>query len=246
MKHLRKTIPFLIVFSLILAACQTVPSVQTTSGELSNSITVEGTGSLSLSPDTARISIGVETEAENAQDAVASNNQRVEEVFAALEEFGIPEEDIQTVNFNIRQVEKRAPGPETSSLEGEKEQTQTYRVNNTVRVTLRDIDQLGSLLDQAVQAGANTVHGIQFDAENKTEANQQALELAIQDARAKAEVIAEAAGVELGEVVRVQTMGGGPVFRAEMAEMEAASGAVPISSGQLDIQVSAQVSYAIQ
>jgi hypothetical protein len=246
MKHLRKTIPFLIVLSLILAACQTVPSGPTQSGELANTITVEGTGSLSLSPDTARISIGVQTEAENAQDAVASNNQRVEDVFAALEEFGIPEEDIQTVNFNIRQVEKRAPGPETSSLEGAEEQTQTYRVNNTVRVTLRDIDQLGSLLDQAVQAGANTVHGIQFDAENKTDANQQALELAIQDARAKAEVIAEAAGVELGDVVRVETRGGGPVFRAEMEEMEAASAGVPISSGQLDIQVSVQVSFAIQ
>lgn len=246
MKHIKRWIPFLLVFSLTLAACQAAPAVQTNPGELSNTITVEGTGSLSLSPDLAKISIGVETEAENAQDAVASNNQRVEDLFTALDEFGIPEEDIQTENFSIRQVEKREPGPETSSLEGEKESAKTYRVNNTVRVTLRELDQLGSLLDRAVQAGANTVHGIQFEADNQEEANEQALELAVQDARAKAEVIAEAAGVELGEVVRVQTRGGGPVFRAEEAEMETASGAVPISGGQLNIQVNIQVSYTIK
>ncbi|MFO8035522.1 MAG: SIMPL domain-containing protein [Anaerolineales bacterium] len=231
----------LIVFTLglVLSACQASPNAVGTEDQ-PRLISVQGTGQVSLDPTLARISVGVQTEDENAQEAVSANNQRVEEIMAVLGELGIPAEDMQTVDFSIRQQGDREPKQE---IEGETQKT--YVVSNIVRVTLRDLDQLGSLLDEVIQAGTNTIHGIQFDAENKEEANKNALELAMKDARARAEAIAGTADVQLGDVYRVETFGGGPVY-AEREVAEEAAAAVPISPGQMDIEVRVNVSYQIE
>lgn len=242
----QKIFPLLIITALVLGACQAAPTQPLSPGEgpARRTITVEGTGQVSLEPDLARISIGVQTENRDAQQAVEDNNDQVEAVLSALEDMDVAPEDIQTANFSIRRQEDREPKPE---LEGDSESTASrYVVNNTVRVTLRDLDTLGNVLDEVVSAGANTIHGIQFDATGKEDANRQALELAVKDARARAEAIAEAAEVEVGEVVQVETFGGGPVFAAEREEMADTGRAVPISAGQLQISVNARVSYAIQ
>lgn len=226
----------LVVLGLVISACQ--PSPDTLSEE-PRTITVEGTGHVSLDPTLARISIGVRTEGENAQEAVSENNQHIADVISRLQDAGISEQDIQTSNFSIRQEEQR------KELEmGEGSTSKQYVVTNTVRVTLRDLDQMGSVLDDVIQAGANAIQNIQFDAENKAEANQKALELAIKDARARAETIAGATDVELGDVYSVEAFGGGPVF-AERMEAEIEGAAVPVSPGQLDIQVRVTVRYQI-
>lgn len=226
----------LVVLGLVISACQ--PSPDTLSEE-PRTITVEGTGHVSLDPTLARISIGVRTEGENAQEAVSENNQHIADVISRLQDAGISEQDIQTSNFSIRQEEQR------KELEmGEGSTSKQYVVTNTVRVTLRDLDQMGSVLDDVIQAGANAIQNIQFDAENKAEANQKALELAIKDARARAETIAGATDVELGDVYSVEAFGGGPVF-VERMEAEIEGAAVPVSPGQLDIQVRVTVRYQI-
>jgi len=226
---------------LIGSACQAQPLQAVDSHSQPQTIRVEGSGQVSLDPSLARISIGVETESDSVQDAVSANNKRVEQLMETLLELGISEEDIQTSQFNIRQQKDRERVLEEGSEPGA-----AYVVTNAVRVTLRDLDQLGNVLDEAVQAGANSINNIQFDAENKEEANTQALELAMKDAQARAKVIADSAEVKLGKIHSVETFGGGPVYAEERMETESASAAVPISPGQLDIQVRVNVSYQIQ
>lgn len=234
-------IPVIVLFVLVLSACQSSPLNQPNVSDQPRTISVEGTGKVSLDPSLARISIGVQTENESAQEAVSKNSEKVEQMMAVLEEFGIPKEDIQTANFNIHRQDNRDRPEKTLP-----ESSDAYIVSNIVRVTLRDLDELGALLDEAVQAGANTVNNIQFDAQDKEKANKKALELAMQDARARAETIAESADVELGEVYQVETFGGGPVLaRQEVEEEAAGAAAVPISPGQLDIQVRVNVRYQI-
>lgn len=225
---------------LILGACQAASPAGSAAADQPRTINVEGTGQVSLEPSLVRISIGVQTEDDNAQEAVNANNEQIAQVMAALDSYDIPDEDIQTTQFSIRQQEGREPVKEVQpgSQGG-------YVVSNLVRVTLRDIDQLGNLLDDVIEAGANSIENIQFDAENKEQANKQALELAMKDARARAQAIADSAGVELGEVYRVETFGGGPVYAEERMEAEGGAAAVPISPGQLDIQVRVNVSYQI-
>lgn len=234
----KKWILIVVMLGFVVSACQNPVSAPIASEDQVRTISVEGTGHVSLDPTLARITIGVQTSDENAQDAVEENNQRVEEVMDALKEFGISPEDIQTSDFSIREQADREPG-----VEAKEETKKTYQVSNLIRVTLRDIDQLGALLDETVKAGANRIQGIQFDAEKKEEANKEALKLAMKDARVRAETIAETADVQLGEVYRVETFGGGPVYAER--ELEEAAGAVPISPGQMEIQVRVSVSYQI-
>jgi len=243
----KKAFPLLIAAALLLGACQAAPAVQPApSGERGSTITVEGAGQVILEPNIVRITIGVETSSTDVQQAVTENNERTQAVISTLEDSGIAAEDIQTENFNVRQQnQNQQPLPE-AEMAVEEMPAPTFVVTNTVRVTLREIDRVGSLLNEVISSGANTIYGIQFDATGKESANQQALELAVEDARTRAETIAAAAGVELGDVVQLETFGGGPVVAMERAEAEEAMAAVPIASGQLTLEVTVRVSYAIR
>jgi hypothetical protein len=243
----KKALPLIFAAALLLGACQAVPAVQPApSGERGSTITVEGAGQVNLEPNIVRITIGVETSSTDVQQAVTENNQRTQAVISTLEDSGIAAEDIQTENFNVRQQnQNQQPLPE-AEMTAEEMPAPTFVVTNTVRVTLREIDRVGSVLNEVISSGANTIYGIQFDATGKESANKQALELAVEDARTRAETIAAAAGVELGDVVQVETFGGGPVVAMERAETEEAMAAVPIASGQLTLEVTVRVSYAIR
>jgi uncharacterized protein YggE len=133
----------------------------------------------------------------------------------------------------------------TGTPTGEK----TYVVDNTVLVTVRDLDTLGDLLDTVVAAGANTVNSIQFDVADKSAALSEARADAVKDAEAQAKELADAAGVELGEV---QSIGyydnsSSPVYAGKGggggAVMEAA---VPIQPGQLTFTVNVNMTYEIK
>jgi uncharacterized protein YggE len=117
----------------------------------------------------------------------------------------------------------------------------TYIVENSVHVTVRDLDQIGEILNTAVQAGANTIHGIQFDVSDKTEALSEARQSAVANAETVAKELAQAAGVELGEIQTISTFSGG--FPAPMVEGRGGGVAlmadvpVPVSPGQMIVTV---------
>lgn len=202
---------------------------------------VTGTGRVYLTPDIATISIGVRTDHESASEAVSDNNAQIQQVVTALKDLGVDEKDIQTSNFSIYpQQQYDDQGNVTSTI---------YVVENTVMVTIRDLDMLGDVLDAAVANGANSIYGIQFDVEDKTAALTEARQKAVEDAKVKAAELAEAADVVLGEIQKISesTVYPGPIFDARGGGAEqAVASAVPISPGQLTITSDVNVVFAIE
>ena len=206
-------------------------------------LSVTGSGQAILTPDIAYIYVGVHTEKPSAAEAVTENNTQTQQVIQALKDFGIDAKDIRTTNFSIWPMDKYDPSSGLPT--GEK----TYAVDNTVYVTVRDLDKLGDLLDTVVAAGANTVNSVQFDVADKSEALKQARADAVKDAKAQAESLASAAGMTLGEVQSISFYDtpGYPVMDGRGGGGNAvAEAAVPIQPGQLTFTVSVNISYAIK
>jgi uncharacterized protein YggE len=208
------------------------------------SLSVSGNGEANLAPDIAYIYIGVHTEKLTAAEAVAENTTQTEALIAAIQDFGIDAKDIRTMNFSIWPMDRF--DPQSGQPTGEK----TYAVDNTVYVTVRELDTLGDLLDTAVQAGANTVNSVQFDVADKDDALQAARADAIKDAQAKAQELAEASGVTLGELQTINFIDS-PVYpffdgKGGGGAVSEAAAAVPIQPGQLTFTVTVNVTYLIQ
>lgn len=228
------------VLALVLSACQPATINQAAP---QRSLSVDGTGTAYLTPDIAYVYLGVHTEKLTAAEAVEENNAQTQTVIKALTDSGIDAKDIRTTNFSIWPMDKY--DPITGAPSGEK----TYAVDNTVYVTVRDLETLGDMLDTVIQAGANTVQSIQFDVADKDAALGTARTDAVKDAASKAEELATAAGVELGELQSVSfvTSPNYPMFdgRGGGGEAQAAS-TVPIQPGQLTFTVTVNVTYAIK
>lgn len=230
------------MLALLVSACGPTTVNQAAPPPM-RTLSVAGTGDANLEPDIAYIYVGVHTEKLTAAEAVAENTTQTETVIQAIKDFGIDAKDIRTTNFSIWPQERY--DPLTGTPTGEK----TYVVDNTVYVTVRDLDKLGDLLDTVVAAGANTVNSIQFDVADKDEALKDARAEAVKDAAEKAKELADAAGVQLGEV---QTIGfydnvSYPVFEGKGGGgADVAQAAVPIQPGQLTFTVNVNVTYMIK
>ena len=233
-----------VLLSSLISGCAGAASAQTTGEEkpVTRTISVTGSGKAVLVPDIAYINIGVHTENKSASAAVSANNTQTQAVTDTLKDFGIDEKDIQTTNFSIYpQQQYDNEGKPTGAI--------LYVVDNTVYVTVRDLDKIGDLLDAVVEAGANSISGIQFDVADKTAALSAARKAAVANAQAVAEEMVQAAGVTLGEVQTMSIYGGGypaPAydFGGGVQKLEAAS--VPISPGQMILTVEVSIVYEMR
>ena len=229
----------LALLALVVSACAPALSAPAEGPTLS----VVGTGNADLVPDIAYIYVGVHTELPSASEAMNENNAQTQKMIEALTNFGVDAKDIRTTNFSIWPFDKYDPLTGVST--GEK----YYSVDNTVYVTVRDLDTLGDLLDTVISAGANTVNSIQFDVADKDAALKQARADAIADAQAKAEELAEAAGLSVGAIRSISFTDSQyyPVYdgRGGGGGGEAAS-AVPINPGQLTFTVTVSVTYDLK
>ncbi|MBN2387091.1 MAG: SIMPL domain-containing protein [Anaerolineales bacterium] len=228
-----------VILGTLLAACG--PStIYTQPAPPMRTLTVTGSGMVTLSPDMACISIGVHTEDESATAAIDANNTRAQAVIETIKGFNVAEADIQTTNFSIypRQVYD-----DNNNITG-----LTYLVDNTVYVTVRDLDTLGDLLDAVVQSGANTIGGISFDVSDRTAALSQARLAAVTNARTQADELAAATGVTVGAVQTISYYDSTPIVyeeyaRAPMADMVAS---VPVQAGTMQITTTVTIVYEIQ
>ena len=197
-------------------------------------IQVVGNGVVHAKPDMAWLTVGVQTQAQSAQDAQNQNNQQMDNVIAALKGKGIAEQDIQTSGVSLNPFYER-------------EQTVTgYIATNTVRVRVADIAVVGELLDAAIAAGANQVGGVQFGLTNEGPLYQQALAEATKDARAKADALAQALGVTItGMEAVVEEVSGGPIVPVA-ADVAQAASRTPIEPGELSVRAQVRVVYSYQ
>lgn len=220
-------------------------AAQATDYQPAQTITVVGQGKVSVEPDVAQVSIGVETSAETVGEAVAANGTQMEAILAALKDLGIAEKDIQTMNYSIQL--DRYPEPMPRAEGSSEEPAPQYRVSNMVNVTIRDLDKVGDVLDAVIEAGANNIWGVSFSLDDPEAAQAEARANAIADALSRAEALAELTGVELGPVMAVSEVIGGGVSPVSAAMVErAVSGGGPISPGELEIGYQVQVIYFIE
>lgn len=233
---------FFSVFTLIAIAAFAIscsPSPSTSNDAALRTMDVRGVGTVELEPDIARVNIGVRTQSLNVAEALNENNTIAEAIIQSLKDLGVDAQDIQTRNFNVRPERESRPGPENEVI-------QNFVVENTISAVIRDFDTLGEILTTVIEEGANTIHGVIFDIEDREGAVEQARQLAIQDAQAQAEDIAEAAGINLVAIHTINIgTNGSPAPRAESPMDMAVGGDVPIAGGMLTIRVSANITYEI-
>jgi uncharacterized protein YggE len=198
-------------------------------------ITVSGTGKVTTVPDEAQISVGVETRAATAKEALDQNAAQTQRLIDALKRAGADEKEIQT-----QQVSLYPNVLEGGTVSG-------YVATNSVSAK-EDVDEVGDLIEAASAAGANQISGPMLSRSDSEELYREALKKAVDDARRNARALADAAGVKLGGVVRIVEGGAGepiPYALSERAVAADAAGAAkaPIEPGQQEIQASVSVTF---
>jgi uncharacterized protein len=201
-------------------------------------ITVSGAGSIAAAPDQVTVRIGVRTEGTEATDTLEQNNQQMNNLLNALRQAGIPAQDIRTEGITLRPRFIDRPTPEQPA------ETQGFLAANIVQVRVRELEQLGELLDAAVQAGGNLIESINFELSEPQEWHDQALETAMNDARRKAEQLAALAGTQLGAVWSISETDRFPVAAQAVPEMADMAG-VPVEPGLLSVQVQLEVTWLL-
>lgn len=232
--------------SLILAAAVFATPALAQEREEPGLITITGLGEVTAEPDMAIVSSGVIADAETARAALDANTEAMAALFEVLRQAGIEERDIQTSGFSVEpkyvQSDRRdAFGYRLPPV------IAGYRVSNAVTVRVRDLDDLGRVLDRAVSVGANSIAGISFAVAEPDELMEEARRLAVADAIARAELLTGAAGVSLSRIRSISEQSAPrPVPMAEMARMAvAADAAVPVAAGELTFSATVAIQWEI-
>jgi uncharacterized protein YggE len=201
-------------------------------------LSMTGHGEVFSSPDMVSVTAGVTTSAATAGQALATNTARMQAVFATLEKLGVPQKNIQTMNFSV--------SPQYSNGENNMAPRLTsYQVNNDVSVRLDDVTRLGDALDALVSAGANQMNGISFAIREPAPLLEKARAGAVADARARAETYARAAGVTLGPILSISE-GASEMRPLRMAvPMAFAAKSVPVASGEESVTADVSVVWEI-
>ena len=226
---------------------------QTSAVNTANSgIWVTGQATLEIPADIAQVSIGVESREVNVADARQKAAEAMDNVLAAITELGIDGDDVVTSYFNIQ---PQIIWVEVSNSLGRHSEPRItgYILNNTVQVTVRDIDVLGTVIDTAAATGGDLIriNSIQFTVGDSSVYGEQIRQLAAADALAKADLYARVMGMTLGPLVYLIELGSSvPMAKASPVAMEVAAQDIgftrtPISAGDVNLSVTVQVVFAI-
>ena len=205
-------------------------------------IWVNGTGEVTVTPDIATLWLGIEAQADTVAEAQAQAAGAMDAVMTALAENGVDDKDIQTRHFSIYQVTRWDDFKDQQVVIG-------YRVTNMVTAKIRDVEQAGPVIDAVAAAGGDytRINNISFSVDDPTPYYEQARQKAMADAKAKAEQLADLAGVNLGKPTYISegTVYPPVVYRDAGMEAMAPAPTTPISPGEIELTLTVQVAYAI-
>ena len=237
---------FIIALVLVMMAVIGCASAQTTDTTNINVIHVSGSGSMTGTPDRAQLTFSVQTENANVKTAQSDNAVRMNAVIDALVAAGIPKEQMKTTGYSIYPVYQDSTGLLNPKIT-------TYQVTNTLQVTLKDVNQTGNVIDTAVTNGINTVSSIQFmlSDEQAQALRTESLKKAVTLARADADVVAAALGVNItGTQSADISQGYTPVvYDNYMAGAAATAKSVvptPIQPGDVTVTAQVSITYSIR
>ena len=203
-------------------------------------ISVSGQGRADVAPDMAVVNIGIVTTGKTAQLAQAENARVASDVTAALGQLGIFSKDIQT-HYTMSPVYEK----------GDYRKAAGYRASNTVTVTVNDVAKAGQVIDAALSSGATDVNGLSFGLKDARSVRNTALQMAVQDARSKADAIAAALGVKIVGIQNVKEDGGNfaryEVANARLAKLDGGAAAdTPVSAGNVEVNADVHIDFQIQ
>ncbi|MHB8104965.1 MAG: SIMPL domain-containing protein [Dehalococcoidales bacterium] len=229
------------VVGLVGCSSQSTTSVSTYPQQ---GISVSGQGKVYAIPDIAILSLGIQAQEETVAAAQAEANAAMEKVMAALKAAGVDEKDIQTQYYSIQQVTQYIDKTQQNKIVG-------YQVTNTVTAKVRKVDDTGKVIDAVVAAGGDLtrINSISFTVDDPTPYYNQAREQAATYAKAKAAQLADLSGVKLGKVISVSEntyLQSSNVYYDRSVAVPTASGSgTSVSAGQLEIDATIQINYAI-
>jgi uncharacterized protein YggE len=201
------------------------------SDQTAHGITVNGTGKVTTVPDRATFTFGVENRGKSASEASAANSRAMNKLIAALRDAGVPEADIQTVDVYVSPVYSDSGAGVIA-----------YSASNSVSVTV-SLERAGPVVDAAENAGADNVSGPNLTKADSDKLYDDALRAAVADARSRAQVLAEAAGVKVGAVISIsESSASEPIPYATAMRAEAST---PIQPGTQDVEATVTVTFAI-
>ena len=208
-------------------------------------IVVNGSAQVFVAPDEATVRLGIVRQAPTAQAAQDQASVVGKEILAAITKVGVPANQIQTARLVLTPM--YAPrGPEARDAP----RIVSYNANNTVSVRVENLALVGPVIDAGLKAGANQVEGVQFGLRNDLPSREEAIKQAVQEARGKAQAMADALRVNLAEVLEA-TEGGISVvpfaeagFASRMA-VAAADASTPVSPGQIQVNANVTVRFRI-
>ena len=215
-------------------------------------IWVSGEGTISLDPDLAMLDFGVEVNAPSVSEANSQAATAMDAIVDALKDRGVKDEDIQTSRFSVtpryRYVEEEMDGVRTG-----RDVLTGYRVRNNATVKLRDLDAIGEVIDEVVTAGGDVVriNRINFTLEDPKPKMTELREMAVADAKAKAEHLAELSDVSVGRLIYISegaappSFGGGGYGVAYAVQESAALAAPSVSGGEVTLSLRVQAGFAI-
>lgn len=203
-------------------------------------LSVSARGEAQRVPDVATLSAGVVTEAADANEALRANAQQMTRLMSAVHEAGIAERDIRTSGLSV--------SPQYSRGEDQARNISGYQARNTVNLKVRQIDNLGEVIDALVASGANQVHGPNFEIGEPDEAHDEARRAALETARERADLYAGQLGLQVRRIVSISEGGGfmPPPMPMGMRAMSASADAsTPVSPGESTLSVSLDVVFEL-
>lgn len=226
--------------ALSLALVALLPAAAPVLAQDAATLTVTGQGRVAAVPDMATLRVGVEARGDDAAQAMDSVSATMQGLLAVLDEMQVAERDRQSSNLSLDLVHRNG-----SVSPGERDGE--YRARNTLSVTLRDMERLGEVLQALLDEGANDFSGLSFGLQEPRPYEDEARRQAVQDARARAELYAGAAGVTLGPIRSISEGGteGGPNPMMGMARMAASPEAMPVTAGETEVRADVTVVWEI-
>jgi uncharacterized protein len=223
------------IFLCLLVTCAAAIPCVAAAQAAPTEITASGTGGVSLPPDTATVSAAVETNAANANDAIAKNNAIYDRIVASLAKLGIARGDISLAYYNV----SYNPPPRIPSANSADERY-GYTVSRNFSVKVREIASAGRVSDAGIAAGATAINGVSFGLSNPNVARDQATAKAVAEARANAQALAAAAALHIVSIKSIELIGAGP--GSGPVPLMRATAAVPTEFDQSNVNVTVTVS----
>ncbi|MEJ2409404.1 MAG: SIMPL domain-containing protein [Novosphingobium sp.] len=235
----------LTAFGAATASAQTAASVLMEQGHTLLQINAQGT--TTREPDMAAFSAGVTTRGETASAALAENAMRMNKVIAALKRAGIAAKDIQTRNLAVNPIYSQPTRRPDGSYDNDERRIVAYQADNQLSVRQRKLDDYGKVIDALVSAGANQVNGPEFTLSQPEAAEDEARIDAIKEARRRADLYAQAAGLHVVRILAIAESGGHnpQIMVAASKRMMADSAPSPVAAGEVDVKVNLNVRFEL-